>query len=106
MASRTTYRVLIAGGGVAALETLLALKALAADLVDVQLVAPERSFTYRPLAVTEPFAMGAPDAFDLAELADRIGARFAEEQIVAVDATARTARTESGEEYRYDALVV
>jgi sulfide:quinone oxidoreductase len=106
MASRTTYRVLIAGGGVAALETLLGLKALAADLVDVQLVAAEASFSYRPLAVTEPFAAGRPDAFDLAELTERIGARFAQGTIAAVDTAVRTARTADGDEYPYDALVV
>ena len=36
--------VVIAGGGVAALETLLALKALAGHLVDVTLVSPTREF--------------------------------------------------------------
>ena len=101
-----TYRVLIAGGGVAALETLLALKALAADLVEVQLVAAEASFSYRPLAVAEPFTARRPDAFDLAELTERIGARFAQGTIAAVDTAARTARTVDGEEYPYDALVV
>ena len=48
-------RVVIAGGGVAGLETMLALRSLAPDLVDVELVAPENHFWYRPLAVTEPF---------------------------------------------------
>src|SRR2546427_12655792 len=35
-------RVLIAGGGVAAIETLLALRDLAGDLVEIEIVAPER----------------------------------------------------------------
>jgi len=42
-------RVLIAGGGVAGLETLLALRALAGDLVDLELLAPEPALWYRPL---------------------------------------------------------
>jgi NADH dehydrogenase FAD-containing subunit len=37
-------RVVIAGGGVAGLETLLALRALAGDRVDVTIVAPELKF--------------------------------------------------------------
>ena len=37
-------RVLIAGGGVAGLETLLALRALAGDLVDLELLAPEPTY--------------------------------------------------------------
>jgi hypothetical protein len=51
-------RVLIAGGGVAGLEALLALRALAGDLVDLELLAPEPAFWYRPLAVAEPFDAG------------------------------------------------
>jgi sulfide:quinone oxidoreductase len=37
-------RVLIAGGGVAAIEALLALRDLAGDHVDIELLAPERYF--------------------------------------------------------------
>ncbi len=51
-------RVVIAGGGVAALEALLALGELAPGLVSAELIAPESEFTYRPLAVTEPFGAG------------------------------------------------
>ena len=50
--------VVVAGGGVAGLEGLLALRALAGDRVDLTLVAPDPEFTYRPLAVAEPFALG------------------------------------------------
>ena len=46
-------RVLIAGGGVAALEAALALRALAEDRVRVELLAPETQFWYRPLAVAD-----------------------------------------------------
>src|SRR5215212_4595510 len=53
-----TSRILIVGGGVAALETLLALRDLAEDRVALTLVAPEAAFTYRPMRVAEPFALG------------------------------------------------
>ena len=46
--SSTAHRVLIAGGGVAGLEALLALRHLAGDRVALTLLAPERQFTYRP----------------------------------------------------------
>ena len=49
-------RVLVAGGGVAALEATIALRALAPDLVQVELLAPNEEFAYRPLAVTLPRA--------------------------------------------------
>ena len=41
MTQTTLPRVVIAGGGVAALETLIALRDLAGDRVDITLVAPE-----------------------------------------------------------------
>ena len=43
--------VLIAGGGVAALEAALALQSFDDDRLDVQLLAPEPRFWYRPAAV-------------------------------------------------------
>ena len=52
--------VVIAGGGVAGLEALLALHELAGPRVKVELLAPEREFVYRPLAVAEPFGLAHP----------------------------------------------
>ena len=49
--------VLIVGGGVAALETLMALRDLAGNRVRVTLVAGEPDFVYRPMAVAEPFGL-------------------------------------------------
>ena len=43
--------VVVAGAGVAGLETALALNAIAREHVAVEVIAPEREFTYRPLAV-------------------------------------------------------
>ena len=49
---------MIAGGGVAALEALMAFNELAGGYVDVELVTPTPEFAYRPLAVAEPFGLG------------------------------------------------
>jgi len=57
--------VLIAGGGVAALEAALALRALAEERVSVELLAPDPHFWYRPLAVAEPFELGEVRHFEL-----------------------------------------
>ena len=51
--------VFIAGGGVAGIEALLALRDLAGDRVRVTLASPSPEFTYKPLAVEEPFSPGA-----------------------------------------------
>jgi sulfide:quinone oxidoreductase len=50
--------VIVAGGGVAALETTLALSELAPEQTDVSVIAPNEDFAYRPLSVREPFAYG------------------------------------------------
>jgi hypothetical protein len=54
--------VVIAGGGVAALETALALADLAPDRTDVTVIAPNIEFVYRPMIVREPFAYGSRSA--------------------------------------------
>jgi sulfide:quinone oxidoreductase len=99
-------RVLIAGGGVAGLETLLALRALAGELIELELLAPEPEFWYRPLAVAEPFGLARAEHFDLATIADSVGAVFTLDELTSVDAAEHVARTAHGAETRYDALVI
>ncbi|HYZ79010.1 MAG TPA: FAD/NAD(P)-binding oxidoreductase [Gaiellaceae bacterium] len=98
--------MLIAGGGVAALEAALALRHLAEERVSVTIVAPEPRFWYRPLAVVEPFGGGRLHGVDLAELADECGALFEVDALATVDAEAHVAHTTSGAEFEYDALLV
>jgi sulfide:quinone oxidoreductase len=52
---RRRLRVVIAGGGVAAPETLLAPRALVGHRVEITLISPEREFLYRPVTVAEAF---------------------------------------------------
>ncbi len=54
---RGALKVVVAGGGVAALEATLALRALAEERVWIDLLSPDPRFWYRPLAVVEPFGM-------------------------------------------------
>jgi sulfide:quinone oxidoreductase len=99
-------RVVIAGGGVAALETALALRALAADRVALELVAPSRQFVYRPMGVLAPFVGSPPRALDLSAFAAEIGAGLRLGSLRAVDPGRRVARTADGHELAYDALVI
>jgi sulfide:quinone oxidoreductase len=99
-------RVVIAGGGVAGIEALLALHALAGDRVELTLVAPTTDFVYRPLAVAEPFALGHRRRTPLAEAADRAAANFVHAPLTSVDTTSRTVRLGDGETLPYDALVL
>jgi sulfide:quinone oxidoreductase len=106
MSNRRRTNVLIAGAGVAALETTLALQTLAGELVSVELVAPEREFTYRPLSVAEPYRYGEMRRFPLDRLADAAGATLTEGSLATIDARAKRVTLSDGSERTYDALVV
>jgi len=99
-------RCLVAGGGVAALETTIALRDLAPHLVDVELLAPEHEFWYRPLAVAEPFGLARVVRFELGDLASSMDATFSLGALVSVDADAHTVTTSHGQEIEYDTLVL
>lgn len=105
-ARRGGFKALIVGGGVAGLEAMLALRALAAELVDVELVSAERHFYYRPLAVAEPFGLGKVHRWELGDLARRAGAGFSAGLLAAVDTDLRQARLASGAVVEYDALLI
>ena len=68
--------VVIIGGGVAGLEALLGLRAMAGDRVRLTLAAPEPDFSYRPLAVAEPFALGHAYRVPLSQFAEDAGAEL------------------------------
>jgi sulfide:quinone oxidoreductase len=98
--------VIIAGGGVAGLEALLALARLAGPHVSVKLLAPEDEFVYRPLAVAEPFRLAHPARIELAELAAQHGARHLRDALASVDPERRTLHTAGGRTLHYDALLL
>jgi sulfide:quinone oxidoreductase len=99
-------RVLVAGGGVAGLETLLALQALAGDRLEIELLAPDRHFTYRPLAVAEPFTAGTVQRFPLAAIgADRC-IRVHRDALARVRVDERVVETQDAARIGYDALVL
>jgi sulfide:quinone oxidoreductase len=99
-------RVLIAGGGVAALEAMIALHDLAADRVDVTLVAPQPDFVYRPLSVAEPFCLGHAARYSLAALASDFGAGVVRATLAEVDAAGHRAVLGDGSVLAYDALLI
>jgi sulfide:quinone oxidoreductase len=106
MRDQPAHRVLIAGGGVAALETLLALRAAAGGDVALTLLAPEPAFTYRPLAVVAPFARDGVPALALAEVAADRGAELIAGALAAVEPDARVAIARDGTRIAYDELVI
>jgi sulfide:quinone oxidoreductase len=99
-------RVLIVGGGVAGLETLLALRGLAGELVTLTLIAPDDEFVYHPLTVERPFSVGRMRSVGLSRMAQDAGAAFVAARAEDVDTDARIVGLSSGERIEYDALVL
>src|SRR3954447_21509633 len=97
--------VLVAGGGVVGLETLLALRDLAGERVRCTLLTPEPDFVYRPMAVAEPFARGRAQRHALDAIAADLGAELVRGRLTGVDAPAQEAVADTGR-LSFDALVI
>jgi sulfide:quinone oxidoreductase len=104
--SEAPIRVLIGGGGVAGLETLMALHTLAGTRVELTVVAPEDEFVYRPLAVKAPYAVGRTRRVPLDRAAHDADATFFSSTIQSVDPVAKVASASDGRRFEYDALVL
>jgi sulfide:quinone oxidoreductase len=99
-------RVLIVGAGVAALEATLALRELAEDRVDIELLAPDTEFVYRPMAVAEPFGRGEVRRFQLRRLVELASARLRTGTLARVDLDRHRATTKGGRELKWDVLLL
>jgi sulfide:quinone oxidoreductase len=99
-------RVVIAGGGVAGLETLLALRALAADRLDITLVAPEAKFVNRSMTVEQPFKPKRVRGLRLENIAVELGARWHRGSLDRVEHEQRRVVTKGGDRLGYDMLVL
>ena len=106
MTQPTTPHVLIVGGGVAALETLIALRDLAGDRVAMTLVAPETDFTYRPMTVAQPFSLGHAREYALARIAEEFQAAFISDRVAEVRPDEKSVHCASGRDVSYDYLVI
>ena len=106
MGSDSRQRVIVAGAGVAGIETALALRDLAGDLVTVELFDPRSEFVFRPFAVGEPYGNSRSFRYDLDRLAARCGAGRHPDSLVSVDPARQLATTHGGKPVSYDYLVV
>ncbi len=104
--ARDRRHVVIAGGGVAAIEALLALRALAGHRIEITMLSPERDFLYRPVTVAEAFDRAEARAYDLSEIVAHGGARVVWDALAAVDPHDRAAVTAGGERIPFDSLLV
>jgi sulfide:quinone oxidoreductase len=95
-------RVLVAGAGVAAVESVLALRALAGSHVALELLAPAPELVQRPASVTLPFGGAAPPRIAL----DGLGVRLRRDALAAVEPDAHRVVTRDGDRIDYDVLII
>jgi sulfide:quinone oxidoreductase len=97
--------VVIAGGGIAGVEGLMALADLGDRRLAIELIAPRDVFVLRPQMLGEPWG-GPPLRAGLADLCAEFGATFHRGTLAAVDPVAREAVTTDGLRRPYDELLV
>jgi sulfide:quinone oxidoreductase len=105
-ASHPDLRVVIVGGGVAALETALALHQLAPAQTTTTVIAPNDEFVYRPMTVREPFAYLAAGRYPLAQIVRDAGGELLADELTWVDPDRHTLHTKGDQALEYDALVL
>ena len=99
-------RVVVCGGGVAAIEALLGLRALLGLAAHVDLIAPNRRFVYEPLAVAESFGLAQTRLFDLAAVAAEYGAQLHVASLQAVEPDRGRIAVSGGVTLSYDSVIV
>jgi sulfide:quinone oxidoreductase len=99
-------QVVIVGGGVAGLEALMALRDLAGERVELTMVAPQPDFTYKPLAVEEPFLLQPAERRALAPIVSEFGGRFIEAALERLTPAEHTAELSTGDQLAYDQLIL
>ena len=102
----TSNHVVIVGGGVAGLEALLALRALAGESISLTLAAPRNWFVDRPMTVAEPFGLGSPARLSLPEVTAECGAEFVRGTVVAVDVANRRVSCADAPDLDFDTLIL
>jgi sulfide:quinone oxidoreductase len=104
--SSISGQVVIVGGGVAGLEALIALRALAGGRVAVTLVSQDDWFVDRPLTVAEPFGLGSAARHPLPEIAAEFDVGFVHATVTAVAAAEHRISCEGGPNLGFDTLIL
>ena len=104
--ARDRIRVVVAGGGVAGLETLVGLRARAGDRVESHLVSPQAMFALRALGVDEHFGRGHPKAYALASIAGDLDVVLHHDAVHLVRGEEHSVQLQSGAELPFDVLVL
>jgi sulfide:quinone oxidoreductase len=104
--SNQPFRVVIAGGGVAALEALLCLAQAGLDHIELTLIAPEQSLSYRPASTAQPFVLHPEHSLRLDSIAGDVGAHLVHDAVARVDDAGQRLLTRDGDLIAFDALLL
>jgi sulfide:quinone oxidoreductase len=104
--SSAAASVMIAGGGPAGVEALLALRDLAGTRVRLTLVAPDADLVVGAYEVLAPFHEGYEHRYPLAPIAAECDAEFVRDALAGVDPGEQMVALRSGAQRHYDALIV
>jgi len=99
-------RIVIVGGGPAAIEAMLALSELGGSRAAIDVFSPSGELKIRPLAVLSPFGEGDIRTFDMKRLTSESGAAFHQQGIRKVDTKLKRVFTADGRSYSYDYAVI
>jgi sulfide:quinone oxidoreductase len=99
-------RIVLAGGGPAAIEAALALRDLMGDAIELELIAPDRELVVRAYEVLAPFHEGQERRYTLQSIADDLDIHLVRDAVTAVNAGQRTLSLRSGQTHSYDRLVI
>ncbi len=101
-----TEHVIVAGGGIGALEGVLALQELGGDALRISVLTPNRFLTYRALSVGEPFGAPAPSRLEWRAIARDRRLELIPDALTVVRPADRLAETRDGPGIRYDSLLL
>ena len=102
----TPPHVVIAGGGVAAVEAMLALRALAGRRPAITLLTPDAVLSPPAISVASPFGFGPPTAVPLAPLAQSHQVHLRRGLLAEVDTSRRVALGVEDDPLPYDHLLL
>src|SRR5512132_2087507 len=99
-------RIVIAGGGIAGLEALIALHGHLGSSAEIELLEANADLVERQRTVAEPFGGEPARHFDLVRIAADHGAHLRPDRLASVAPERRTLRTVRGDTLDYDALLI
>lgn len=99
------FKVLVAGGGIAGLETILALRTYSEQL-PIELLCPDEEFELVPVSVLEPFGSGGAPKLSLEGICRELGVEHTRDRLSEVWPGERRVLTDRGTELPYDALML